>query len=185
MRRSTDRILTTHTGSLIRTPKIIEGMKARALNRPYDAAQLAEDIRVGVAGVVRKQVEIGIDIPSDGEFGRAGFKAYMNDRLSNLEPRDLEPGEVQTQALERAAFPGFYAQYGKMSHVLWMLPEVSMDEVLEAGADEEKHRSPLFRMFGQASYPGRGRIQTGFQHLRAGLHGLEVAETFIPTATPV
>src|SRR6266568_505203 len=93
MQRSTDRILTTHTGSLIRTREIIEGMKARSLDQPYDQAQLANDIRKGIGEVVRKQVEIGIDVPSDGEFARSGFKAYMNERLSGLEPRGLEPGE--------------------------------------------------------------------------------------------
>ena len=57
MKRSTDHILTTHSGSLIRTPEIIEGMKARTIDQPYDQDKLARDIRQGVADVVRKQVE--------------------------------------------------------------------------------------------------------------------------------
>src|SRR4051794_10945185 len=93
MNRSTDRILTTHTGSLIRTPDIIEGMKARTLRRPYDRDALDQAIRPGVREVVRKQVEIGIDIPNDGEFARRGFTAYIHERLGGLEPREFDPGE--------------------------------------------------------------------------------------------
>jgi 5-methyltetrahydropteroyltriglutamate--homocysteine methyltransferase len=185
MKRSSDRILTTHTGSLIRTRKIIEGMKARSLERPYDQEQLTRDIRTGIADVVRKQVEIGIDIPSDGEFGRAGFKAYMNERLSGLEPRALEPGEIQTQALERIAFPEFYEQYGKMSHFIWMLPEVSMDEVARSGADQEHNRSPFFRLTGPVSYIGQLAVYSDIETFNSALQGLAVADAFIPAATPL
>ena len=94
MKRSTDRILTTHSGSLMRTREIIEGMKARTLGRPYDEAALAEDIRAGVLDVVRRQVEAGIDIPNDGEYARRGFMGYVNERLGGLEPRAPEPEEM-------------------------------------------------------------------------------------------
>jgi 5-methyltetrahydropteroyltriglutamate--homocysteine methyltransferase len=77
MKRSTDRILTTHVGSLVRTPAILEGMKARVLMRAYDQEWLARGIEQGISDVVRKQAEVGIDIPNDGEFGRQGFEAYM------------------------------------------------------------------------------------------------------------
>lgn len=70
MNRSTDRILTAHSGSLIRTREIVEGMRAETLGQPYDPEKLASDIRTGVAEVVQKQVEVGIDIPNDGEYGR-------------------------------------------------------------------------------------------------------------------
>src|SRR6267142_1678658 len=92
MNRSPDRILTTHTGSLIRTREIIEGMKARTLNKPYDRDALDHAIQDGVREVVRKQVEIGIDIPNDGEFARRSFTAYIHERLSGIEARSLQPG---------------------------------------------------------------------------------------------
>src|SRR5438045_9700414 len=87
MQRSTERILTTHTGSLVRTREIIEGMKARLIGKPYDQAKLDADIRSGILDVVRKQVEVGIDIPNDGEFGRRGFIAYVHQRLGRMGPR--------------------------------------------------------------------------------------------------
>jgi len=185
LKRSTDRILTTHAGSLIRTRPIIEGMKARALHQPYDQAQLARDIRQGIADVVRKQVDIGIDIPSDGEYSRDGFKAYMNDRLSGLEPRPIEPGEKSTQALERLAFPEFYAQYSPKAHFLWMLPDVDMTEVARQGADAEKERSPFFRVVDRVKYTGCDAIEADIANLRSALAGLDVADAFMPAVTPV
>jgi 5-methyltetrahydropteroyltriglutamate--homocysteine methyltransferase len=170
---------------LIRTREIIEGMKARALEKPIDEKQLTADIRRGVAEVVRKQIDVGIDIPNDGEYARIGFKAYQNERLSGLAPRDLEPGEVQTQALERQVFPEFYAQYGKVSHFLWMLPEVSMDEIASAGADQERNRSPFFRVTAPVKYVGQDSIQHEIDNLKSALKGLEVADAFLTSATPV
>src|SRR5262249_39530433 len=113
MNRSTERILTSHTGSLIRTREIIEGMKARTLNKPYDNAVLDVAIRDGIREVVRKQVEIGIDIPNDGEYARRGFTTYIHERLAGLESRMLAPGEKNPldqhgHQLERLAFPEFY-----------------------------------------------------------------------------
>jgi 5-methyltetrahydropteroyltriglutamate--homocysteine methyltransferase len=84
MKRSTDRILTTHVGSLIRTPDIIRGMQAAALKRPYDEEKLACDIDTGVREVVSKQAEIGLDIVNDGEFGRRGFVSYIHERLGGV-----------------------------------------------------------------------------------------------------
>src|SRR5262245_14595490 len=93
MQRSTDRILTTHAGSLVRTREIIEGMKARTLMQAYDQEGFAADIRAGIAGVVRQQVETGIDIPNDGEFARAGCHCYIHERLGGLQPRPLDSDE--------------------------------------------------------------------------------------------
>src|SRR5438132_4390520 len=121
MKRSTDRILTTHCGSLIRTREIIEGMKARTLKQPYDEAQLASDIRHGIAQVVRQQVEAGIDIPNDGEYARAGFTTYVLERLAGLGPRPSDPTVVELDfQAEREEFPGFFAQYDKHFRQLWM-----------------------------------------------------------------
>src|SRR5690606_24956469 len=106
MKRSTERILTTHTGSLIRTREIIEGMKAKTLGEDYDKDAFADIVRRGVAEVVRRQVEIGIDIPSDGEYGRQGFATYINERLTGLEPRTINPEtDVWAERPERRVFP--------------------------------------------------------------------------------
>ena len=93
MKRSTDRILTT-TAAAWCAPRIIEGMKARTVGRPYDESRLAEDIRAGVLDVVRRQVEAGVDIPNDGEYSRRGFMGYVNERLGGLAPRPPDPEEM-------------------------------------------------------------------------------------------
>src|SRR4051812_48340986 len=86
MQRSDRRVLTTHCGSLVRTREIIEGMKARTLRKPYDPARLDADVHHGVSAVVREQIDVGIDIPNDGEYGRRGFTTYIHERLNGLEP---------------------------------------------------------------------------------------------------
>src|SRR5579885_2926928 len=73
MKRSRERILTTHAGSLVRPPEIIEVLKAEAFGEPYDQEAFAQRLRTAVVEVVRRQAEVGIDIPSDGEFGKVGW----------------------------------------------------------------------------------------------------------------
>ncbi len=70
MKHSTDRILTTHSGSLSRPANLIEMNRARAAEEKIDAAAYAQCLAAAVASVVRKQREVGIDIPDDGEFGK-------------------------------------------------------------------------------------------------------------------
>jgi 5-methyltetrahydropteroyltriglutamate--homocysteine methyltransferase len=181
VKRSTDRILTSHSGSLIRTREVIEGMKAVSLNQPYDRDKLAADVRAGVKEVVRKQVEVGIDIPNDGEYWRHVFHGYIHERLSGLEPRSLEPGEVGTSQLtEREKFPGFYEQYQKHQRALWMLPGISTDDLASDVASSE-----WFRLTGPITYTGHAAVQRDIETLRYALQGLNVADAFITAVTPV
>ena len=180
MKRSTERILTTHSGSLIRTRAIIEGMKARTINRPYDQQTLAVDIRNGIAEVVRQQVETGIDIPNDGEFGRRGFTSYIHERLSGLEPRPPDPQDFQLgPGGERAQFPDFSEQYDKHFRFLWMHPDIDMAEVANAPAIVER-----FRVTGPLRYKGQAAVQQDIATLKAALQGLNVADAFITAVTP-
>ena len=179
MQRSTDRILTTHVGSLVRTRAIIEGMKARTLDQPYDEQQLALDVRAGVAEVVRKQVDVGIDIPSDGEYSRRGFTSYIHERMGGLEPRGVEPGEIVSPQAGRAAFPEFSKQYAQHVRLLWMLPSVSMDEVLNTPANVE-----LFRLVAPISHTGHADLERDIANFKAALDGLHVADAFMTAVTP-
>jgi 5-methyltetrahydropteroyltriglutamate--homocysteine methyltransferase len=96
MKRSTERILTTHTGSLPRPDDLIRAMFAREEGVPVDGAALAARIRSAVAEVVQKQAGIGLDIVNDGEFSKPSYATYVKDRLTGfggashpLEYRDL------------------------------------------------------------------------------------------------
>jgi 5-methyltetrahydropteroyltriglutamate--homocysteine methyltransferase len=184
MQRSTDRILTTHAGSLIRTKPIIEGMKARTLGQPHDEAELQQDIRSGIEDVVRKQIETGLDIVNDGEYARRGFTTYIHERLGGLEPLVLRPGDKNPldqigHELERDEFPGFYAQHDKVYRFMWMLPGVDMTEMLNV-----RGKSEIFKLGGPITYIGRDAVNADMDNLRAGLAGGTVSDAFVTAVTP-
>jgi len=84
MKRSVDRILTTHTGSLPRPPDLIRTMFAREEGVPVDTAALAARIRLAVAEVVRKQVDAGLAVVNDGEVSKPSYATYIKDRLTGF-----------------------------------------------------------------------------------------------------
>jgi 5-methyltetrahydropteroyltriglutamate--homocysteine methyltransferase len=112
MQRSTDRIYTTHVGSLARPPALLDLMKAAAAGQPVDPAGLAEAERLAVADVVARQRRAGLDVISDGEQAKTGFFAYIGERLSGFEPR---PGRDLLAGFraEIDSFPEYYEQYLK------------------------------------------------------------------------
>jgi 5-methyltetrahydropteroyltriglutamate--homocysteine methyltransferase len=110
MIRSTDRIRTTHVGSLARPRALLDLMKAAAEGRPVDPAELAETEGTAVADVVARQRAAGLDMISDGEQTKTGFYAYIGQRLSGFEPR---PGRDPLEGFraEIDSFPEYYEQY--------------------------------------------------------------------------
>jgi 5-methyltetrahydropteroyltriglutamate--homocysteine methyltransferase len=84
MRRSTDRFLTTHTGSLPRPPDLVRAMFAKEEGVPVDAPALAARIRAAVAEVVGRQVAAGVDVVSDGELSKPSYATYVKDRLTGF-----------------------------------------------------------------------------------------------------
>ncbi len=85
MKTSTERILTTHTGSLPRPDDLVQMMFDLEEGRPVDRSRLDERIRTAVVEVVRQQVACGVDVVSDGELGKPGYSNYVKDRLSGFE----------------------------------------------------------------------------------------------------
>jgi len=84
MKRSTDRFLTTHTGSLPRPDDLIRMMYAKEEGVPVDGPALAARIRFAVAEIVKKQVAAGIDIVNDGEMSKPSYATYVKDRLNGF-----------------------------------------------------------------------------------------------------
>jgi 5-methyltetrahydropteroyltriglutamate--homocysteine methyltransferase len=84
MQRSTDRFLTTHTGSLPRPDDLIRMMYAKEEGVPVDHAALGARVRAAVAEVVKKQVESGIDLVNDGEMSKPSYATYVKDRLAGF-----------------------------------------------------------------------------------------------------
>jgi len=91
MKRSTDRILTTHTGSLPRTAKVVELLLAEQKNSGARKTEFTAAVREAIAGVARKQVECGLDIINDGEQGRTDYTVHVLDRLTGFEGESSPP----------------------------------------------------------------------------------------------
>ena len=81
MQRSTERILTTHVGSLVKPVDLQDLIAARELGQPYDAGALKGRVTSAVGDVVRTQAEVGIDVVNDGEFSKSSWAAYFRTRL--------------------------------------------------------------------------------------------------------
>jgi 5-methyltetrahydropteroyltriglutamate--homocysteine methyltransferase len=122
MPQNTDRILTTHVGSLIRPPKLIEFWRSIEDGKPYDEAAFEACLTESVADVVRQQGEVGIDIVSDGEFSKGlNWAFYIFKRLSGIAVRPAtaeemaDPMSSMGGGRDHQAFPEFYAEYDAAS----------------------------------------------------------------------
>lgn len=167
MKRSTDRILTTHVGSLPRPASLLALMKAKNEGRTVDAAALEAEVTSAVTGVVRKQVEIGVDVISDGEMGKVGFIPYVNERLSGLEP-STETSRATTWAKSREtlAFPEYYDWASKLPGA--------------AGG----FGTLRWECTGPISYTGLEQFHREAARFRAALEQAPAQEAFIPSISP-
>jgi len=111
IQQNIDRIQTTHIGSLPRPHAVLDMMKAKFAGQPYDKKTYDATITKAVADSVRKQVDCGIDIVTDGEVSKPGFFTYIQERLEGFESRPKQKMLLFQQ--EVAAFPEYYAQYFK------------------------------------------------------------------------
>ena len=111
LQQNTDRIQTTHIGSLPRPHGLLDIMKAKLTKQPYDEDKYREILTKAVATCVRKQVECGIDIVTDGEFSKPGFFTYIQQRLEGYEARPNQKLILFQKEVE--AFPEYYAEYFK------------------------------------------------------------------------
>jgi 5-methyltetrahydropteroyltriglutamate--homocysteine methyltransferase len=104
MKRSTERILTTHTGSLPRPMDLVELIYQKESGEPVEESVLSDRVKSATAEIVRRQVESGVDVVSDGETGKPGYSNYVKDRLTGF---DGEGRGVRRQA-EADEFPEYY-----------------------------------------------------------------------------
>ena len=109
--QNTDHIQTTHIGSLPRPHKLLDLLKAKYGHQPYDEDELNSTLAQAVADCVRKQVECGIEIVTDGEYSKPGFFTYIRERFDGFEARPEQ--KLILFQKEVSAFPEYYAQYFK------------------------------------------------------------------------
>ena len=167
MKHSTDRILTTHCGSLARPKELLDLMKAKLNAEPYDSKIYDERIHHAVLDIVRRQVENGIDVVTDGEQGKPGFFAYVRERLSGFEAKTPPPGGWKQWAAEVAAFPEYYENY--------------FSRRMMGGSIAP--RTPMV-CTGRIGYRGQDAIRRDIDNLKAALAGLQVEEAFMPAVAP-
>jgi 5-methyltetrahydropteroyltriglutamate--homocysteine methyltransferase len=192
MQRSTDRILTTHVGSLVRPPKIRDVMDAKETGTDYDEAAFQEVLRTEVKAVVGRQAEIGIDVISDGEYGKAGWFRYLSERLGGLELREIRSGEkVKTPfdlARETTVFPDFYATYFPMMYLDWLPPDQTKTPIGRApdgAAPKADGKTMVWDCTGPITYQGLAAMNQDLDNFRIALADVQVAEAFLPVAAPM
>lgn len=179
MKRSTDRILTTHVGSLVRPADVLEDILKKVAGKPVDDAAFQQKVKAGVTDVVRKQSEIGIDIPSDGEFSKPTFSSYIAERLDGLGPT-APTAKPYTYAKLQEEFPGFMKEYNAMYTKLWMpksIPEQVVADAMAAPPDVHSVTAPI-------AYKGQVLLQRDIDNFSSALDGLPFVEAFMPSATP-
>ena len=116
------RILTTHVGSLVRPPQLIEFLHKIEDAQPYDRTAYEVALQDAIETVVQQQADAGIDIVSDGEFSKGrNWAFYVHDRLTGVVSRPLTPDEAKDPMAavgggqDRVAFPEFYAEYDRLT----------------------------------------------------------------------
>ena len=173
MKRSTDRILTTHTGSLPRPSEILKTMRAKESGQPYDAKAYEQALTRNVADIVRKQVEAGIDVVNDGECSKPSFMGYVGERLAGYEVRlpaggvPVSVGPIDPDGRDAAMFPDYYKlvlENSPFANVVRVAPRVCV---------------------GPIRYIGQEKVQRDIANLKQALTGLKVAEAFLPASGPV
>src|SRR5579871_1085370 len=112
MKRSTDRILTTHVGSLVRPAKLLEFVRARESGSGFDEAAYQKCLQESITEVVKRQAAAGLDVVDDGEFGKStSWSLYALKRLSGFEQRPVKPdANPFARGADRERFAEFYAE---------------------------------------------------------------------------
>jgi 5-methyltetrahydropteroyltriglutamate--homocysteine methyltransferase len=176
MNRSSKRILTTHVGSLIKPPAVIDAMRAETMGEPFNQTALANDLHHGVAEVVRKQAEVGIDVPSDGELGKSTWMGYVWQRLDGL-----TPSQPTSDWFERrnANFRGFQRAYARIEMTAWM-PDLPSGKT----ADPSRILS-FFACTGPIKYKGHSAMRRDIENFKSALAGYNnFADAFMPVVAP-
>src|SRR5215471_19513396 len=165
MKRSIERILTTHVGSLIRPPQLQEFLRARQKGEGFDQKAYDQCLTESVADVVQAQADAGIDVVSDGEFGKSiSWSQYVLERLSGFERRPFKPGgNVFQRGADRTRFAEFYAELDAREGVA-----TNMDSVC----------------VGPITYTGQEELKRDIDNFKAALKNVNVAEAFMPVAAP-
>ena len=161
---STDRILTTHAGSLPRPDDVREMVFAKARGEPYEQAALGRRLGAAVKEVVERQIECGIDIINDGELSKPNFTDYVLERIAGCEKR---PGTGRRRldmiARDERKFAGYFTAHPR--------PRFSGGQMLPV-------------CVGELRFVGQSELQKDLDNFKTALAGVTVAAAFLPANTP-
>jgi len=160
MKRSDDRILVTHAGSLPRPADLLEEIHAAARGEPIDRRAYAEHVRDAVIDVVRRQVEHRMDIVSDGELSKPSFLTYVNDRLGGFELLERSVGNPWAASRDALAFPSYY---NRPRDLTGFRPAVCT---------------------GPVAYTGHAVLQADLDNLATAVAQAGAQEAFVPAISP-
>src|SRR5262249_15504068 len=167
VQQNTDRIQTTHIGSLPRPHPLLDILKAKYQGQPYDEGELNTLLARAVAECVRKQIECGIDIVTDGEYSKPGFFTYIRERFDGFEARPAQ--KLILFQKEVSSFPEYYAQYFK--------------EAMMGGAI-----LPIVPVVctGPVKYKGEAKLKTDIANVKAAAKAAGVPDhhVFLPATAP-
>ncbi|MFQ6028121.1 MAG: cobalamin-independent methionine synthase II family protein [Dehalococcoidia bacterium] len=159
MKRSETRILTTHTGSLPRSPSQQDLLRVREDQQQYDPAAFDARVREAVADVVQHQQDVGIDVINDGEQGRSQYAAYVKERLSGFE------GERLIRARPR-------------------LDDLDFPEYAEVRTHTSSSTIPQPTCSGPIAWKDREAVQKDIDNLKAATANSQAEEVFMTSASP-
>ena len=174
MKRSSERILTSHAGSLPRPPEVREMIAAKENGNAIDERVLGARVRDAVAEVVKKQADCGIDIVNDGEESKPGFSNYARERMSGLEVRPIDAGQGPNQAVisgrDQREFGEYFATHGFLG---------GRGPVAAPNPNPKR-----IVCTGPIRYAGAAAANADVENLRAALSGVAVEEAFLPAIAP-
>jgi 5-methyltetrahydropteroyltriglutamate--homocysteine methyltransferase len=172
VQRSTDRIITTHAGSLPRSPELVAALVQKDRGFSYDESALAALVRESVFAVVRKQAEIGLDVIDDGEHSKSSFTAYLRTRLAGL-GQTAQP--YNNAVVETRDYLAFSEAYDEAAVMLAARP--SKKDKVRRGLRNTACTGPI-------TYVGAAEVASDAANLRDALAQVTVREGFITALSP-
>jgi 5-methyltetrahydropteroyltriglutamate--homocysteine methyltransferase len=185
LRRSTDRILTTHAGGLERPPELSALLRAKERGEPYDQREFNRRVADAVAEIVEKQEGAGIDIVNDGEESKSWLN-YARDRLGGLVRRPLSAGEEATDSItarEETEFGEYFRTVG-FGFSRGFAGGGALREVRDAAAIAGVVAPMAVFCTGPLEYIGMEAAQTDIENIEKAVAGKELADAVLTAIAP-
>jgi 5-methyltetrahydropteroyltriglutamate--homocysteine methyltransferase len=167
MQANTDRIQTTHVGSLVRPPELVAYMRKRLEREAVDDTAYEQYLTRAIAEVVGRQIEAGLNVVNDGEYSKSSWYRYVTERLSGLEFRAVpseRPKPTPSAGRDFERFRDFYVEY--------------------QGSQQANSGAGYWAVTGPISYRGHAQVERDIGNLKTALRGNAGADGFLPVVAP-